>query len=137
MKLPSFRRIIKEDFDTAVQDMVDKLALSINSAVDSIYYILNRGITLQDNVKCTVKDVTVSVNSDGTPKNTLGFKLDISGTILGMNVLNVTNLTNTNRFPTSGVMLSFTQSGDAVTITHITGLESGYSYRLKVVAFGQ
>lgn len=137
MKLPSFRRLYKTDFAQEFQALVDQLSVSINIGIENMYDVLNRKLTLRDNMLCTVKEIDVTVDPARAPTTTTSFPLDISGRIDGVVVLSAVNLTTTGMYPSSGVFISWTQTQNGVLINNITGLQNGQKYRLRVVAFGQ
>ena len=136
MILPKFRRIYKTDFPEEIQDTVEKLASSINNGLEVLYDLANKKVSLKDNVLSTIKSVTVEVLSTGVPKITTDVSIDFSGRAEGVSVLKVDNLTNSSVYPSSGVTVSFTQTDNGIQINHITGLQAGYQYRLKLVIFG-
>jgi len=135
MKLPSFRRIIKNDYEDKYQSLVETLSVSINYGIDSLYDALNKKISLKYNILGTVKDVTVQVDSTGKPIQTTGFKLDFTNKVAGVFVGKAENLTNPNDFPAS-VFIHWTQNGDSVQINNIAGLSTSNSYKLRIIAFG-
>jgi hypothetical protein len=65
MKLPSFKRLFENDFDSSERNLVAKLALSLNQGIENLYLALSKRISLRDNIQCTVKDVQVTVDSNG------------------------------------------------------------------------
>jgi hypothetical protein len=135
MKLPNFKRLIKSDYAEEFQELVETLGFSINYGVEVLYQALNKSLNLKDNIACTVKDITVEVKEDGTPKVSLSFSLDTSNRILGIVALSATNTTNPSGYPTATPFISFSQSGKTVTITNIKGLPAGQKFVLTVVAF--
>lgn len=137
MRLPSFKRLIKNDFDEKDKPFVDKFSFFFNNGIEVLYNILNRSVSLKDNILCVVKDVTVTVASTGIPINSTSFQVDISNKIIGLQVLRVDNLTNVQAFPTSGVHVTWTQSEKNIFINHITGLITNNVYNIRVVAYGE
>lgn len=136
MKLPSFRRLFKGDYDEKDQQLVEKLSVSLNNGIDVLYNTLNKNASLKDNIFCTVKDISIQVGSTGTPTLTTGFKLDFTSKLSGIQVIRAINSTNSNVYPTGQPFISYTQNADSVVINNITGLSSGYTWALKVVAYG-
>jgi hypothetical protein len=135
MRLPSFKRIIKTDYVEEFQNLVDTLASSLNVGIDNLYLALNKNLSLSDNVKCTIKDVTVTVNSSGIPIASTGFLLDFDGKCIGVQVLKYDNLTNSTTYPTTGVSIAWTQQNKSIVINHIAGLPANNQFLLKVVAY--
>lgn len=111
--------------------------MSLNNGIEVLYDALNRNITLRENIKATVRDVNVSVDSTGKPLQTTAFTLDTPGNVDLVMVGLAQNQTNTSNFPTSGVFLSWTQSTNSVILNNITGLQPNQQYLLRVVAFSK
>lgn len=137
MKLPGFKRLLGTDFEKQFQDLINQLSLSYNNPIDVLYQALNNNITLRDNIKSTVQDITVIVDSSGTPTSGAAFKLTLSGTVDGITVLSAKNQDNSNTYPTSGVFISGSQNSNVYTIANITGLQAGATYVLRIVAWIQ
>lgn len=135
MKLPTFKRLNKTDYEKDFQGLIETLSFSINNGIEVIYQALNKSLNLNDNVACTVKQFAVEVKEDGTPKTATTFTLDTNNRILGIMVLNATNQNNASIYPTSTPFISFSQSGKTITINNIKGLQSGQKYLLTLVAF--
>ena len=135
MKLPNFKRLIKSDYAQEFHSLIETIGFSVNNGVEVLYQALNKSLSLKDNIACTVKELTVEVKDDGTPKTQLTFTLDTSNRILGITVLNASNLTNPTVYPSFMPFISYTQSGKNVTINNIKGLQSGQKYTLTIVAF--
>lgn len=137
MKLPSFRRLFKNDFKEEFQGLVDQLSVSINAGIESVYEALNKKLTFKDNFSCTVKDVTLSVDSTGTPKTSITLPLDVSGRIDGVTVLYALNNSSSSRYVTSGVHVSWTQTQNGLSINNIAGLYTDDEYLIRIVIFVQ
>lgn len=134
-KLPSFKRIFYTDFPKDFQSLVEQLSYTINQGFDSVFSALNNNLTLNDNLAVTVKDVTVTVNSSGTPTSATSFTIANSNTIVGTQVIKATNNTSATVYPSGGVFLSYTQSGNLITINNIAGLPENNQFTLRVVAY--
>lgn len=134
-KLPSFKRIFYTDFPKDYQSLVEQLSYTINQGFDALFNALNNNLTLNDNLAVTVKDITVSVNATGTPTSSTGFTVSNSNTIAGVQVIKATNNTNPTIYPTSGVFITYTQSGNLITINNIAGLPANNQFTLRVVAY--
>jgi outer membrane protein assembly factor BamA len=138
VKLPSFKRIFTADYPKEFKQLVDTLSVSLNNGIEVLYQALNGQLTLTDNLKATVKDVTVTVDSTGKPKQPSVFTLNTGLSKLdGLTVLSAINNTNSGIFPTSGVFISFSQNNSSVIINNITGLQADQSYTLHIVAYAQ
>lgn len=137
MKLQSFRRLLKTDFEQQYQGLIDKLASVLNIDIESVYNVLNKNVSISDNILCTVKDVTVTVDATGTPTQQTQFSLDSQVTkVLGTQVIYAINNTNSTSYPTGGIFISFTPTTTGVLINNITGLVANNSYTLRIIAYG-
>jgi len=134
-KLPGYRRIMKQDYAPDEQNFVEKLAVSINNGFETIYDALNKKLTLSENISSTVKDIDLEVDSTGKPSETTVFTVDFDGKVALIMIGKLDNLTNSQVFPTQAPFITYRQSDKNVTIQHVTGLQTGYVYRLKIVAF--
>lgn len=137
MKLPNFRRLFKNDFKEEFQGLVDQLSVSINVGMESLYEALNKKLTFKDNFSCTVKDITVKVDSTGKPKSPITLPLDFYGKIDGVIVLYALNNTSSARYVSGGVHVSWTQTETGLSISNIAGLYADDEYSLRIVIFVQ
>lgn len=133
MKLPNQRRIYTQDFPEEYQDFVTKLAESLNINLEFLYQALNKNISLRDNIACTIREVTVVVDSTGTPASQTTFALDNNLPVLGVTALSTINLTNSTGYPTGQpyVAWEFNNQGKFV-IRYISSLTPGNTYRLTL-----
>lgn len=135
MRLPLFKRIFKSDYTPEQQGLIEKLSSSINIGMELIYDALNKKLTLIDNIASTVRDVVITSNVSGVPLTTTQFSLDLTTQVMGVQVIRAENLTNSSIYPSSGVFITYSQSGNNIIINHITGLQANNQYRLKVIAW--
>jgi hypothetical protein len=135
MRLPSFRRIYKTDYEQQYQKLIDTLSVSLNNAFDSIFGALNNGISLTDNIACTVKDVIIQVDSSGKPLTSTSFNINTIGTIKGVQVIQATNLDNPGIYPTSQPFITYTQNNQTILILNASGLQVNVRYSVRVVAY--
>lgn len=138
MKLPSFKRLDKQNFPLDFKELIDKLGFIFNSNQEPVYDVLNGKVSLKDNILCTIKDVQVMVDSDGLPKNSnSSFKLDNSNMrVLGCEVIRALNQVSSNTYPTSHPFISFSQNSGIVSINHVSGLQADQTYILTIIAWG-
>lgn len=135
-KIGFFKRIIREDFPAEYQDLVDKLAYPINSALESLASALNKNLTIDDNFNQQTKEFIVIVSSAGTPTPALSFKSELKTSAKGMSIIRVENLTSPGTYPPALPLISFTDSSGQILIDNIAGLTSGSKYRIRVVLLG-
>lgn len=134
MKLPSFKDLIYTDYPQQFQSLIEQLSNSINVSMDGIINALNNNLNFEDNFLASISTVTISVNSSGTPTSTAAFTVDNTNPIDGLLIVSAINQTNSTTYPTSGVFISFTQSGNKVTINNITGLPPSNTFSIKIIA---
>lgn len=135
-KIPSYRRIIKTDYPSELQDSIEKLSFSINPAFEILFDILNKKLTLRDNLKCSVKEFITKVKTNGQPYNKITLPLDFLGPIDGCLVLNAINIKNPEQGVAGAPFISFTQNGNNIIINNIKGLHVDHEYSLKILIFG-
>lgn len=134
MKLPSYRRIFKTDYAEDYQELVEKLAVSINYGFDTLYDALNKKLTFSENISSTIAEIIVTVGPDGVPlKTSTQFKLDESQkSIQGLVIINCYE-EKTNEGPVLAPFISFIKNENNILIKKITGLKPNVSYVIKVL----
>lgn len=136
-KLPTLRRLFKNDFKPEYSELVEKLIVSINNGFDNVYDALNNKITLRNNVLCNIKDFSVRVSSLGIPVNTLILNVDFKNNISVVTLGKIDNISNPTSYPSSGVVISWEQlAPGSIRINHIGGLTEGQNYNIRVVIYG-
>lgn len=135
MKLPSFRRIISTDYPKDFKQLVDLMAVSLNNGIEVLYQALNNQLTLRDNIKCTIKDVTLTVDSSGNPINTTTILLNANTKVEGSQVLLALNQVNSSVYVTSGPFITGSQNGTSFIINNITGLQANTEYLIRVLVY--
>lgn len=138
MILPSFLRINKGDYPQESRNIVDRLAGSLNIAIESLFNLANRRISLRDNIACKVVDITLTVDANGFPLNPSIITLDQFVPIAdGSYVEFARNLTNRLVYPTGQPFISFTQNGSQFEINHVTGLPANNQFLLRVIIWAR
>lgn len=136
MQLQSYRRINKNDYDKQYQPIVEKIANSINIAFDNILEAFNKKVDLANNIACTVTDVQTVVDNSGNPTISTSFKISSTTIkVIGCQVINATNNTNSSVIPTGQPFINFSQNNNIININNITNLTAGNNYTLKVIAW--
>jgi len=133
MRLPNYRRIFSNDFDSQFKELLDKLSGTLNSGIEVIYEALNNKLTFRDNFAATVAEFTVTVDNNGIPTGTTSFKLSNSLKIEGLFVISATDTSNATLYPPGSVFVSGNPSNTSYIISNIRGLTPGREYRIKVV----
>jgi hypothetical protein len=135
MKLPSYRRIYKNDYAEEYEALVEKLAVSVNYGFDTLYDALNQRLNFEDNIASTIAEFSVTVDGNGRPTQKTQFKLKSSQTIVqGIVVLNCYGTKDPDVLPQSGIFVSFEKNENFVNINNIKGLIPNVSYTIKLLA---
>lgn len=135
MRLPSFRRLLEQDYPTEFKKLITILAVSLNNGVQVLYDALNNQLTIRDNFKASVRDISLTVDSDGKPTQNSAFSLNTTDKVEGVIVFSVINQVNSNIYPVSAVQVFGAQSTNSFIIAKVTGLQPSTSYLIRVVAF--
>jgi hypothetical protein len=134
--LPSFRRLMSQNFEKQYQNLINTLSLSLNNGIQVLYDALNNGLTFQDNFEATIADVTLQVDSTGKPIQGGTFTLTFTSNVEGVFVIMVTNVNNPTTYPTGAVQVFGQQSSQTYIINNVTGLQPNTSYKIRIVALG-
>lgn len=135
MKLSNFKRIISTDFEEQYQSLIERLGRSLNDGIDGLYFALANKLTFEDNFLATVKDVEVTVGTNGNPINRTSILLNNGLPVKGAFVIGATNRTNAAAYPTAAPFISFTQNGTTLFIDNVTGLQPNNRYVIRFIAF--
>lgn len=137
MKIPSFRRVFQQDYPKDFQGLVSQLAVTINQGFETLFQLANNGITLGDNVSCSVNTFTVVVDSGGVPtvKTTVALTTDPSRPTRQVFVGKVVNNTVSTAYPTGAVFATWTTDGKNLVIQNLTGLTAENSYTITISCF--
>jgi hypothetical protein len=135
-KLNFLKRLVKEDFQKDDQALIEKIATILNPALEAITSAFNKDLTFQDNINCQIKDFEVVLKASGEPKATTTFKSELSGSCKGLICIKATNTESTTQFPTSQPFITFAENNGQIEIAHVSGLQTGVKYKLRVLAVG-
>lgn len=137
MQMPSFIRLFSNDYDAQYQSLLQTLANTINPNGENTFDALSNNLTLKDNMLSIITNVTLSVNSNGIPNNNQAISLNNTIKQLeGIQVLYANNSTNATTYPTGAPFISWTQTVNAVTINHVTGLTPNDTWVLHLCVYG-
>jgi hypothetical protein len=134
-RLKSYKRIITSDYKKEDQEVVEQLGDTLNDAFGDIYYALNGRVELNTNISCSVRLVDVIVDSAGVPVSRILMGLNGILPVIGCQVIQAINQTNSNVYPTGAPFITYTQLDQAILINHITGLQANMRYTLRIVAY--
>jgi hypothetical protein len=137
MKLTNVKRIIVEDFDKNQQDTISKLGYIINTVFEQLVTILNNQVTVTDNLNESIQQLSVNVDSTGTPSQATTIKYNLAGKCQGVSVISATNTTSSSVYPTACPLILFTQnSNTTLTVNKVLGLPANNNFTLTVRVTG-
>lgn len=134
MKITNLKRLIIEDFDKDDQNLVSKIAFSLNPLMEQLTTAFNKGIDF-DNLNQQYSSFTVAVDSLGNTQVPVQIKYDLKTKLKGVQVISAENLTDTT-YPTGSPFISYQINANLITIMNITGLPANRTFRLSIVLIG-
>jgi hypothetical protein len=130
----NFKRLNMADFDADSQELVQKLAISLNPMMDDLENVFNNNIDFS-NLSQQYSTFTTSVDSAGKPTRGTELSFNINKSLKGMVCIRAENLTDSVA-PTGQPFISFTLKDQVATVTSITGLPASKEWRLTVIMIG-
>ena len=128
-KIPDLKRISKEDFPSEYQDLIEKLAFPLNSHMEQVRNLFNKGIDY-DNLARELITLTVQTDVNGSLIAKLTFKSNLRNRVRGIVVLSA-NITSSNTQVVQNYpFITFSQNLNIVTINNISNLNPETTYDL-------
>jgi hypothetical protein len=127
------KRIIREDFNEDYRDLIDKLSYILNTHMEQVVQQINGNLDFS-NLRQEVIQVKYKVNSSGTPLINKTIKSNLKRP-KGSLVISAFNQDNSAVFPTSAPFITFTASGQIITVKNISGLQANVEYLLNILIF--
>lgn len=135
MKLPSYKRVITQDFDKENQELIETLGGTINDSFQVLYSALNKRLNFQDNIASTVRDVDIIVDANGNTIGQPGFPTDVPNTpVTGCICVRAQNLVNSTVYPTGTPFINYIQLDNFIRILNVSNLQPNTRYRLRIIA---
>lgn len=124
-KISSTKKIILEDLPAEVRPWMKKVVDILNRFLEQVYYALVQGLTIRDNLKGQVNDVTVSANQ--TYPLEFAWKLNERPTAVW-----VANISDTTGALVPAFSTSWVYDNGQVKVT-LNGLTAANKYTLKLI----
>lgn len=86
-KINQSKRLIKEDFESQYQNLIEKLGYALNPVIEQLVLSYSKNITFQENLNSEVKSVDIEVDGDGFPKVPVQFTSSLANKLQGIVVL--------------------------------------------------
>jgi hypothetical protein len=135
MKISGFKRLVKEDFNTDDQPLIEKLASVFNLFQEQVYYAFNNNISITENLLAQTTTIRTRVDANGVPVNNNQIKYTLKTRPKGSLVININNVTDATLLAGAPFVV-FTLQGDIITIKQITGLLPGKDYDITISFLG-
>lgn len=133
-RLDSVRRINYQDYPEEDQETVEKLSVILNFFMEDVVNAINGNLDFE-NMNRELITLTVTVGTNGVPIAETRFASSLD--IAGLKVIRADNLSNTTGFVSNAPFITYRNSGTGIyTVTNITGLTAGQSFRLVIEAIG-
>jgi hypothetical protein len=120
-RIPDLRQIKKEDYDQKDQKLIDQLAFPLNNFMQQVITVLKHGIDF-NNLNQQIVTFTVSVDAQGKPTKSIQFQNTLATKVIGIMCISALNTSSTIRYPQATPFISYTMSGNLVTVNNISGL---------------
>lgn len=135
MRIPSFKRLYKEDFEKDDQALVDNLSVPLNIGIETLYTLANRNINFRDNIACTVSTIQVTVDASGFPLKTTTYPLTLPTSVDGTQIISAISLTNIRVYTTSTPFITGSKNQNNFIIQHISGLPANVPFNLTIITY--
>ena len=129
--LPDVRRLNREDFKDA-PSWLDPMLNVLNSFMDSVYNIMDRNVSLTNNLNCQIATINVTTDNSGNIAP-LKLKTTIRGRAIGMSVIRVLSDDTSIQSP----FISYTQNENIISINNVAGLNNDTKYKMIVLIIGE
>jgi hypothetical protein len=136
--LPTIKRVQRSDLGGDIPEWVDSLLSPLNQFIEEVYSAFNKNLTIPENVKGQIKNLTFRTSSNYTSSkefteitylNTLGRKTQIL-------LLGYVEEIGTPKKQHDAITVSWYDNNDGtVTIHYITGLSNSKNYNITVLGF--
>jgi hypothetical protein len=131
MKLPSIQRFQKQNYQGS-PDWFTRFLGDLNSFTEIIWNILNKNLTVGDNLDAQVFSTTILAGAAAV-NNALSFQSTLKHTPTTVLVAQVADQAAYSAPFSSAVFPTWTFSGSTVSITGISGLTSGHTYSITFI----
>ena len=112
-----------------MREDISRLARSLNPFFDEVEKALRKGLTVDENLPFEYNSFDISVDTNGTPKNSVSIPTSLSG-VKGIMVISATA---TGNYPTATPFISYTISGTTIKINNVKGLPANITFNLTVM----
>lgn len=136
--LPTIKRVQRSDLGADIPIWVDSLLSPLNQFIEEVYSAFNKNLTIPENVKGQIKNLTFRTSSNYTSSkefteitylNTLGRKTQIL-------LLGYVEEIGTPKKKHDAITISWYDNNDGtVSIHYISGLSNSKNYNITILGF--
>lgn len=132
--LPTVKSIRREDIGPEAPDWVDNLLGPLTTFMEAIYSALNKQITFQENIACTIREFQFSTSSTHTTGDfeAITFPSGLKTKPIGCMILQILNTSNASVIK-QAVSLHWEDLSGTITIRYISGLDDSTKYSMRVL----
>lgn len=135
-RVPDVKRLRKEDFEPEYQDMIERVAYSINTFSDQVRRVLNKNVDFI-NLNQELSTYSISIDSSGNLVNPSNIRHGLTSKPAGVLCVAALNLNDPTTFPVSQPFVSFSIiNNTTISIQNITGLQNNSTYQLTLLIIG-
>jgi hypothetical protein len=131
--LPTVKSIRREDIGPEAPAWVDNLLGPLTTFMEAIYSALNRQLTLQENIACTIRDFSFTTSSTYNTGDftAINFPSGLRTKPIGCMILQITNANAS--VITSAVSLSWEDLSGNIKINYVSGLANSNQYNMRLL----
>ena len=130
MKIPSLKRILKEDLKEA-EAWVDVIINPVNSFMEYTYQAMNKNISYADNIACSIREFTYITPSTYPTMDDVEFLSGIKVKATDVRLMQIYDKA-TYLPPTSAVFIPWIEVNGSIIIKAIPGLLASKSYLVRI-----
>lgn len=129
-RIPQTKRFLIEDFPDQAS-WIGPLLQNLNIFMEQVTFGLNKGLTLTDNLRATIREIDVVGGS-----YPVSFKQTFPGKCFGLWVVNAVENDGSPATLTTAVWADWTQKDNNLIINNLSGLTADQKYKITVIAVG-
>lgn len=130
MRLPSIKKILREDLGSDAPKWVDAIIAPVNSFMEAIYNMVNKNITYTENIASNVRELTVRTSSVYPVMDKIEFTSDLRTKSIGVTILQAYEKL-TYIAAAGPVYAAWVENNGTISISGITGLEASKVYIIR------
>lgn len=130
----NIKRLVREDFSEEDQELIDKLANSLNPFMQQVFDAFNSSIDMSNLDQQIITIPNLEVNSSQIPKKKTQFSYALQGQLEGVMVISAINTTSNSAYVTTAPFATIQVNVQGLAeIKHISGLTPNNKYTIKLL----